>query len=96
MALFRSRTTKPVAVAEAPVAEPAQTAKAASAKKTETTAPHGAAKNGTNILQELGIYTLPAELKADFRKLREEVQRFLVEENYVAATMGITPLSGGG
>ncbi|MFZ4658382.1 MAG: CpaF family protein [Caldilineaceae bacterium] len=92
MALFRSRTTKPTAVAEAPVAESAQTAKAASAKKTETTAPHGAAKNGTNILQELGIYTLPAELKADFRKLREEVQRFLVEENYVAATMAPTKL----
>ena len=54
MALFRSRTTKPVAVAEAPVAEPAQTAKAASAKKTETTATHGAAKNGRHLKRDQG------------------------------------------
>jgi len=93
MALFRSRTTKPAAVAEAPVAEPAANAKAIAAKKVEAPATNGAAKTGsTNILQELGIYTLPNELKADFRKLREEVQRFLVEENYVASTMAPTKL----
>ena len=87
MALFRSRTTKPVAVAEAPTTETTSNAKAMATKKVEAPATHGAAKGGTNILQELGIYTLPTELKADFRKLREEVQRFLVEENYIAAAM---------
>lgn len=93
MALFRSRTTKPAAVAEAPVAEPAANAKAAATKKVEAPATNGAAKGGsTSILQELGIYTLPNELKADFRKLREEVQRYLVEENYVASTMAPTKL----
>ena len=93
MALFRSRTTKPAAVAEAPGAEPAANAKAIAANKVDAPATNGAAKTGsTNILQELGIYTLPNELKADFRKLREEVQRFLVEENYVASTMAPTKL----
>jgi pilus assembly protein CpaF len=88
MALFRSRTTKPAAVAEAPVAESTATTKATPTKKVDAPATNGAAKGGsTNILQELGIYTLPNELKADFRKLREEVQRFLVEENYVASSM---------
>ncbi len=88
MALFRTRTNKPAAVAEAPVAEATANAKANPPKKAEAPATNGAAKGGsTNILQELGIYTLPNELKADFRKLREEVQRFLVEENYVASSM---------
>lgn len=75
MALFRSKTTKPTQVLEpAPVA--VESPVTATPKPTQPSG-HGE----SNFGKELGIYTLPAELKADFRKVREEVQRFLVEES---------------
>ncbi|MBX3014635.1 MAG: CpaF family protein [Caldilineaceae bacterium] len=59
----------------------------AATKKVEASSPASTPKSGGhNILQELGIYTLPNELKAEFRKLREDVQRFLVEENQSAGS----------
>lgn len=81
MALFRSKTTKasPTNVAM----EPTLPAKIESEKPT-TPKPQPKKQEqggGSNFLRELGLYTLPNELKTAFRKIREEVQRYLVEEN---------------
>lgn len=90
MALFRTRTPKSLALPDAlPTEKP--TAKQSAAKAVEVVPAVTANKNG-NFLQELGIYTLPNELKAEFRKLREDVQRFLVEENHVAGSMSAAKL----
>lgn len=94
MALFRTRTpAKTIALPDELASEgtPAALKPPVATKKAETPTTNGAVKSG-GILQELGIYTLPSELKLDFRKLREEVQRFLVEENHGANGMAPTKL----
>lgn len=91
MALFRTRTPKSLALPDAlPIEKPAA-AKPTVVKAVESPSSSGGSKGGS-FLQDLGIYTLPNELKAEFRKLREEVQRFLVEENHVAGSMSVTKL----
>jgi pilus assembly protein CpaF len=85
MSLFRTRTAKP-AMPETLPKEMPQASKPAATKNAEAPATNGAHKSGVG-LQDLGIYTLPNELKNDFRKLREDVQRFLVEGNHIASTM---------
>ncbi len=94
MALFRTRTPRSSSsMADTLTMADPQIAKPMAARKVETASTYStnkssANKNGSNFLQDLGIYTLPNELKADFRKLREEVQGFLVEENHTASGMG--------
>ena len=88
MALFRTRTpAKPIAMPETLSSGNMSAVKSTATKKVEMPSSIGAPKGSGGILQELGIYTLPNELKAEFRKLREEVQRFLVDENHVAGGM---------
>ncbi|MEZ4862558.1 MAG: CpaF family protein [Caldilineaceae bacterium] len=101
MALFRSRTpTKPTPSLETLPKELAEIKKTAPSQNGKPTVPsngtskNGASQNGASksegdLLSELGIYILPNELKGGFRKIREEVQRFLAEENY--ATVGVAP-----
>ncbi|MCB0109694.1 MAG: CpaF family protein [Caldilineaceae bacterium] len=87
MALFRSKAPaakpaptpgRPPVAAPVKVETPAPVAKKPPAKG-DGKAP--AAAGGGGFLNELGIYTLPNELKTPFRKIREEVQRYLVDEN---------------
>ncbi len=97
MALFRTRTPKSPSVPDILPFDELQFAKSVAAHKVETVSTYStnkssAHKNGSTFLQDLGVYTLPNELKADFRKLREEVQGFLVEENHVASSMSPTKL----
>lgn len=94
MALFRTRTPAKAMTTpeELPSNGTSVAVKPNPPKKADTPAANGVAKSGGGILHELGIYTLPGELKLDFRKLREEVQRFLVEENHGASGMAPTKL----
>ncbi len=88
MALFRSKT--PVATKAGPSTiarmDPSAPTKSATPTPVVSKTPAKSAKpaektGGNTFLADLGIYTLPNELKTDFRKVREEVQRYLVEEN---------------
>ena len=85
MALFRSKApaTKPAPTpGRPPVAAPVKVETPAPVAKKPPAKGDGkapAAAGGGGFLNELGIYTLPNELKAPFRKIREEVQRYLVD-----------------
>ncbi|MEZ4673546.1 MAG: ATPase, T2SS/T4P/T4SS family [Caldilineaceae bacterium] len=84
MALFRSKapaakTVQPGAVLEAVAPKKIESAKAVPEKVAAK--PEQKSASGNNFLNELGIYTLPSELKTAFRKVREDVQRYLVDEN---------------
>ena len=93
MSLFRTRTPKSSSLPEAlPKAAP-QALNPVATKKVEALATNGAHKSSVG-LQDLGIYTLPNELKNDFRKLREDVQRFLVEGNHIASANTVKLTNG--
>ena len=86
MALFRSRTpatTKPTPQVDKLPLEKIEAAKPVPTKTNAKPTSGGSSGGGggEGFLKELGVYTLPNELKADFRKVREEVQRYLVDEN---------------
>ena len=86
MALFRSRTpatTKPTPQVDKLPLEKIEATKPVPTKTNAKPTSGGSSGGGggEGFLKELGVYTLPNELKADFRKVREEVQRYLVDEN---------------
>ncbi|MEZ4734442.1 MAG: hypothetical protein R3E79_45705 [Caldilineaceae bacterium] len=89
MGLFRTRpkpATAPISVTKekAPVIQVSSSQPDGTQSERAKTAPSDQ-QPSKSILQELGIYVLPNEFKVGFRKIREEVQRFLVEENHSAA-----------
>lgn len=86
MALFRSKSAKPAPPSAIEAALAASNEKVKQTTAVVPTKKEEKKSEGKSFVGDLGLYTLPNELKPAFRKVREEVQRYLVDENIAQNT----------